>query len=51
MMLREIVRCLPVITLMWGMVAGNSSVLHQATQTFVFLFVLANIRYHAFLSQ
>lgn len=43
MMLREFIRCLPAITLMWGMVAGSESMLHQATQTFVSLFVLANI--------
>jgi serine/threonine protein kinase len=43
LMLREFVRCLPVITLTWGMVAGSDSIFHQATQTFVFLFVLANI--------
>jgi hypothetical protein len=43
LMLREFIRCLPVITLTWGMVAGSDSILNQATQTFVFLFVLANI--------
>lgn len=43
LMLREFVRCLPVITLTWGLVAGSESVLNLATQTFVFLFVLANI--------
>lgn len=42
-MLREFVRCLPAITLTWGLVAGSESTFHQATQTFVFLFVLANI--------
>ncbi len=43
LMLREFVRCLPVITLTWGLVAGTDSILQVATRTFVLLFVLANI--------